>query len=429
MSVFFRFARRLAMVAAVCALLCGLCGCSALEDKLQQGGVYVRDLLLNSISRFPEGSANHGQQPEDMTLPPEFIFSVPQEPQAVGIVSEDVNLRSGPDAEYDHLGSLLAGTEVKIYHQLLLDNSPWGLTESGWISMNYVQLNDPALAVCAPQTDEKTCLIVIPELDVRTGPGWQYPSADIRMEAYTTHPVQAQSGAWVKLEQGWVSKDGVYLEGTVPPRTGTVTGSELNVRTGPGTQYKVVDKLLRNETVTVFHQVAVNDKYWGYTSIGWISMSYVKLEKLESGFEGEPEDPQPSPRKGIVDTAILGQWQNAVVTTDGTSLVFLGRWLFNEDGSFSYTADDAYHYYGKSTAVNTASEEDLTELCGMYTYDGSVLTLFITGDPNVAEEELPYICVANVTIDAATMGMTSGESAATLHAGTRDTVASQLLKK
>lgn len=426
MSVFSRFFRRLALAAVLLALLCGLSGCSELGSQLQEGGVYLRDLFMNSIARFPEGSSQAAEDPQDAMLSAEFVIQPPEISQVVGTVTEDVNIRSGPNAEYDHLGSYLKDSQVQIYHQVLVGESPWGLTESGWISMNYVRLDDPSKAVTTPLTG-KDCLIVIPSLDVRSGPGWQYPSIGLQMEAYTSRTVLAQSGPWYLLAEGWVNKDGVYLEGTEGARTGTVTGTEVNVRSGPGTQYDVLDVVVRGDTLTVFHQVSVNDKYWGYTSIGWISMSYVKLEELDSGIEGEPEDPETQPREGILDSAILGQWQAATVSGDGASLVFGGNWLFNIDGTFQYTGSDTRYYAGTGAVANSAAADDTQEFSGMFTYDGSTLTLFCTADPAMSEEELPYILLVSATIDSGVMVMTSGDSSVNLYAGTQDTVASQLL--
>lgn len=430
MSVFSRSIRRLALIAALLILLGSLSGCAELKSELKQSAELAQDLLMNSISRFPEGGNNTAQKPEDVTLPPEFEFTAPGEPQILGVVSTDVNIRSGPNAEYDHLGSLLAGTEVKIHHQLLLGNSPWGLTDAGWISMNYILLNDPNQAISIPQTDGKTCLIVIPDLEVRTGPGWQYPSADIQMEGFTTHVVKAQSGNWILLEQGWVSKDGVYLQGTEPARTGTVTGSEVNIRSGPGTQYDVVGRVVRNDTLTVFHQVEVKDnKYWGYTSAGWISMSYVKLEDLKTEQPTEQEESLITLREGVADSRILGQWQNAVVTSGGSSLVFIGQWEFLEDATFTYRDDSAYHSVNKSLASGGPEEETERVLSGLYTYDGGVLTLYCTADSAADEGTLPYILLLNVTIDGGVMTMASANSVATLYPGSQDAVASLLLGK
>lgn len=426
MSVFSRFFRRLALAAVLLVLLCSLSGCAELGSQLKESGIFVRDLFLNSITRFPESSFQAAEDLQETVLPPEFEIAPPAVPQLVGTVTEDVNIRSGPNAEYDHLGSLLTDTQVHIYHQVLIGDSPWGLTESGWISMNYVRLEDPAQAVSTPLTG-KTCLIVIPSLDVRSGPGWQYPSVDLQLEGYTKHPVLAQSGAWYQLAAGWVSRDGVYIEGTEPARTGTVTGSEVNVRNGPGTQYDVLDVVVRGDTLTVFHQVAVNDKYWGYTSIGWISMSYVKLEELEYGFVGEPETPAVELRPGVLDTNILGEWQHVAVSTSGTTLAFGGTWMFYPDGTFLFSEKDGMYYHGKTAAANNAETGSSTELSGLYTYDGSTLTLFCTADSAASEDALPYILLVGAEIDSGVMTMTSGGSTTNLYAGTQDTVASRLL--
>lgn len=427
MSVFSRFLRRLALFSALLALLGSLSGCAEVKSKLHEGGEFLRDLFMNSIDRFPESSANAFQQPQDTTLPPEFVISAPAESLVVGTVSEDVNIRSGPNADYDHLGSFRTGTQLKIYHQLLIGNSPWGLTESGWVSMNYVVLDDPKQAISIAQAESKNCLIVIPDLDVRSGPGWQYPSTGLKMEGYTTHPVLAQSGPWIQVAQGWISKDGVYVERSEPARTGTVTGSEVNVRTGPGTQYKVTDVVVRNDTLTVFHQVEVNGKYWGYTSIGWISMTYVKLEDPDDGLAGQPETTQIVLRDGIQDGAIVGEWQDATLTANGTSLIFGGKWLFNEDGAFSYIGKDFHYSNGMNASANAADAEKAPEFHGMYTYDGSVLTLFCTEDSSLTESELPYIRLLSAKIENGVMTLTSGDASTQLYHGAQDAVASQLL--
>lgn len=427
MSVYKCCLRRLLLPVLLIGVLLSLCGCAEVETKLQEGGEFVRDLLLNSMARFPENSAQVTETPPDETLPPEFVIAPPAEPTVVGVVSEDVNIRSGPDAEYAHLGSLLTGAEVKIHHQILLGNSPWGLTDAGWISMNYVKLQDPAQAISIPQTDGKTCLVVIPDLDVRVGPGWQYDSADVTLEGYTTQLVKAQSGAWVLLEDGWVSKDGVYMGGEEQAKTGTVTGSEVNVRNGPGTQYKAVGKVRKGDSLTVFHQVAVGEKFWGYTSIGWVSMSYVKLQNTQSDTQENTED-QVELSKGVIPQ-LLGPWQQAFVMAEGNSVVFAGAWQFNEDGSFTYTGEDAYHHTTKNAASGPEEETQGTYLAGNYACDGSVLTLFCTEDPAAEEGTLPYIRLVNVSFAEGKLTMTSGDLSAVLYSGTPNTVAEELLKK
>lgn len=59
--------------------------------------------------------------------------------------------------------------------------------------------------------------------------------------------------------------------------TGTVLRSagELNVRSGPGTNYSQVGRLKGGDAVTVYEQQTSNGKAWGNIGNGWVSMDYV----------------------------------------------------------------------------------------------------------------------------------------------------------
>ena len=59
---------------------------------------------------------------------------------------------------------------------------------------------------------------------------------------------------------------------------GTVTATQLNVRSGPGTNYERVKSLSQNERVQVLQQIKVGNATWGYVSGGWASMDYIQLD-------------------------------------------------------------------------------------------------------------------------------------------------------
>ena len=111
MSVISRHVRRVTAAAITAALLCSFTGCAELGDKAKDTAVFLRDLFANSISRFPEGNNLEATTPDDTVLPPEFTLAPLPTEGLKGVISEDVNIRSGPNEEYDHLGSIRAGTE------------------------------------------------------------------------------------------------------------------------------------------------------------------------------------------------------------------------------------------------------------------------------------------------------------------------------
>ena len=69
------------------------------------------------------------------------------------------------------------------------------------------------------------------------------------------------------------------------PRTGIITGKEVNVRTGPGTQYDRADYQLNTGNLVVIHEVVYDGSTynWGRMEDGhWVCMDYVKLLSTES---------------------------------------------------------------------------------------------------------------------------------------------------
>ena len=109
---------------------------------------------------------------------------------------------------------------------------------------------------------------------------------------------------WGKMKDGWISMSYVVLdkaqttnpettvpETTVPettaPAVTKVTGTVkanggLAVRKGPGTGYGVVKYLSNGAKVTITEQKKVGTMTWGKVSDGWISMTYVVLDKAQT---------------------------------------------------------------------------------------------------------------------------------------------------
>ena len=79
---------------------------------------------------------------------------------------------------------------------------------------------------------------------------------------------------------------------TVGTTTGLVTANALNVRQGPGTNYKAVTLIYKNEYIRVFAQIG--DWYVIQTNgdyIGMVSKKYVKLIYPTGGVTDTPQNP------------------------------------------------------------------------------------------------------------------------------------------
>ncbi len=96
------------------------------------------------------------------------------------------------------------------------------------------------------------------------------------------------SGKWYKIKSGsltgYVHSDYVSVgsqppaqENPSPSKTGTVTASSLNVRSGAGTNYKVIGGLKRNAVVEILSTSGKWYKIKSGSLTGYVHSDYIKL--------------------------------------------------------------------------------------------------------------------------------------------------------
>jgi len=98
-----------------------------------------------------------------------------------------------------------------------------------------------------------------------------------RVELYEKKNVNGTT--WGRTKDGWISLDYVYIDGTTGDGagTGTVSGSNVNIRSGPGTNYDVVGSYSQGDSVEIYAQFTINKTVWGCTNKGWVCMDYVEV--------------------------------------------------------------------------------------------------------------------------------------------------------
>lgn len=200
----------------------------------------------------------------------------------VTVKSSALHVRYGPGTKYASADKVYQGDKVAYYQE----QYGWLRIKGGWISAAYTDKDDSTTSTTTSTmvSDGKTtvlgyAVVNTSTLNARYGPATSYDiakkySAGDRAAYYQT------DGNWIRTKDGWISKSYVYIEGTKvsgSSGTGTITGTDLNIRTGPGTGYSSVGKLSKGDTVEILAQVTVGKTTWGYTSKGWVSMDYVKL--------------------------------------------------------------------------------------------------------------------------------------------------------
>ena len=173
-----------------------------------------------------------------------------------------LRIRSGAGTGHEVLGFLMAGDRVEILEQTTVNGMVWGRTVDGWISLDYVDLDEP-VEIEPPATEP---------------PATEPPAT----EPPATEPPATEPPA------------------TEPPATkpekvmGTVTGNELRIRAGAGTGYEVLGFLMAGDRVEILEQKTVGAMTWGRTVDGWISLTYVELDKPQPPVEVPPVTEPPA---------------------------------------------------------------------------------------------------------------------------------------
>ena len=186
------------------------------------------------------------------------------------ITGSELNIRSEASVNGNIVGQYREGDKVVI----LETSNGWGKTDKGWISMQY--------AYKTGEVGKNSCkgIVTTDGLNIRTGPGTGYDAngnykTGDRVEIL--EQITVGNVTWGCTSKGWISMEYVYVDGTKGEGsgTGTVTGDQVNIRSGPGTQYPSVGSMNTGDTVEIFAQFTIGGKTWGCTSKGWISMDYV----------------------------------------------------------------------------------------------------------------------------------------------------------
>ena len=242
----------------------------------------------------------------------------------IAIVKEQLNMRNSPSTGSRIVTELDAGDEVEVLRVEPIGTVTWAYVNSeslnvmGWIVTDMLDMsnvnmttggtstpgsseNPTGTTTPVPTTSPE---VTTPTVDSITGTGTTTTPANGKYGVVTASELNIRSSAsqtadrvggykygdritvlessngWGRTDKGWISLSYVYMDGDVGPNAvyGTVTASELNVRSGPGTTYDRVKALSQNDRVQVLQQITVGGTTWGYVSGGWVSMDYISMD-------------------------------------------------------------------------------------------------------------------------------------------------------
>lgn len=351
-------AKRLgALLLALCLLLGCFTGCGRKRAEKPTEPNNLPPQLVLDPADMTTVATEPAETTEAATEPTEAPTEATKETTPRGlpgvIAGDSVNVRSGPGTNYGSDSVLMIGTKVVIQEVNLKNPLPWGRIEDGWICLNYVQLENPddLLQYASPTLG----ITMNSNAQLYNGPGTFYGKAgtlgkDVRLNIFGI------VGNWARIAEGWLLVDHIYIdctEGPEEPVMGTVTGSGVNIRSGPGTTYGAITSVGKGTRMKIFYVVEYYGSKWGCGEVGWISMDYVLLDN----------DPA---------AAIVGTWcgHNSTDQTVSTSHIFV-EWKFTAAGNYTCTQ----WIYDESMSGAADMKQTVSKSEGKYTYDGTKLTM------------------------------------------------------
>ena len=189
------------------------------------------------------------------------------------VIASELNIRDEAGTAGDRVGIYTYGDRVTI----LETKNGWGRTDKGWVSMDYIYKDGTT------GTNTAKGIVTGNQVNIRSGPGIGYDrvaSVSYGDRVNILEQIKYGNTTWACTKNGWISMDYIYVDGTTGEGsgTGTVTGDQVNIRTGPGTGYDSVGSKNEGDTVEILAQFKIGDMTWGCTSKGWISMTYVDMD-------------------------------------------------------------------------------------------------------------------------------------------------------
>jgi N-acetylmuramoyl-L-alanine amidase len=229
------------------------------------------------------------------------------------VTANAVNVRSGPGTDYAVVAQAKQGEKMNILEQ----DSDWYSVAlnsggQGWVAgwLLDVQQSQPAAA-----TTGQVAVLNGNYINIRSGPGTNH-GVVAQGNSGERYQVLDKSGDWVRIQlttgTGWVSGWLVKLEGGQAPtpqapagqppattpvsgsKVATVSGSVVNIRSGPGTTNPVVGSVVQGNNLTVLGQ----EGDWYQVSLptggtGWIAGWLVTVKDTPGQTGGSTQPAQP----------------------------------------------------------------------------------------------------------------------------------------
>lgn len=221
-----------------------------------------------------------------------------------GVIKDNVvNVRQGPGTSYGVVTQVKAGQVFTVLEQ----QGNWlkvrlHTGQEGWIREDLLEVRE----VTGAGTAVKKVTVTGNLVNLRKGPGTNYAQVG-QVKAGAVLSVLEEKNDWLRVEaagigQAWIAKwlvsDSVVAASSQPQAESSggryivITGTVVNVRSGPGTNYKVVTKIGLNEK----HDVISEQDGWYKIRVGnqegWVSGTVATA--IQGQAQPQPQNPAPS---------------------------------------------------------------------------------------------------------------------------------------
>lgn len=320
---------------------------------------------------------NNGSEPSSAPTETEPTEPTVKITDKTGVVLSAINVRGTPSVDAPVTATLAAGDRVEVVRQEPLGGITWGyMTDpQGWINMEYVKMD-------IEQTDPAGN-------DTSTPAG----NGEVTPPAPTTPPAGTNT---TEIK-------------------GTITGSQVNIRSDPSTNSTIQGSYNRGDTVTILE----TRNGWGRTNKGWVKMDYVNTTGATNTKPNTNTNTNQNnvsgngsttvQFRGIVTANELNIRANASQDADRVGGYTYGKRVefYEKDGNWGRTSDGwislSYVYQdgatGKNTATGTVTTDGLRIRSGPGTGYGVVGSVNYGDTVNILEQftygDTTWGCIKN----------------------------------
>lgn len=258
----------------------------------------------------------------------------------LAIVKEQLNVRISPSNSANVTNQVDAGETVEVLRVETVNGVKWAYiiatadsNVKGWVSVDLLDMsnvtaplnnnstpaggNEQPTEATAPVESNSNLggngtmgIVTGSELNIRSEPS---KNADrVGSLNYGDRvTIQERKDGWGRISKGWIYLDYVYIDGNNGKNTctGTVSATQLIVRSGPGTNYDQVNTLNNGARVEVLEQVTVGNRVWGCIQGGWICMDYVSATS-GNNLSGQTQSAGNSNTTGLGTATVTGNGLN-----------------------------------------------------------------------------------------------------------------------